>query len=358
MRIGDVVTVNYVATNELARTTIGQASYNVSPPTVGAYFTKINCFCFTEQTFKPGERREMPVVFFVDPKLVQDSEQDDLTTITLSYTMYPVRQSEPQRVGKWSVVRRAKLSGNNRRAPGGAAHRERRRLKMADAHATPHHDYHLVDPSPWPIVGSVAAFITAVGAITWMHHMFAAAPFIFGVGVIGILYTVHRLVARCHPRSHLPGQSYAGGADLPPLRHDAVHRLGGDVLRRLVLGLFQHRAVSRRRASGGARSVPRRSMAAEGDRDLRSVASAAAQHADPADLGHHGDVGASRAAGKRPQGPEVGTDPHHPARAHLHLVQGYEYSHAAFHYSGHIYGATFFMATGFMAPTSSSGRRS
>ena len=99
MRIGDVVTVNYVVTNESARETVGQASYNVSPPTVGAYFTKINCFCFTEQRFKPGETREMPVVFFVDPAIAKDSEQDDLTTITLSYTMYPVRQSEPQRVG-------------------------------------------------------------------------------------------------------------------------------------------------------------------------------------------------------------------------------------------------------------------
>jgi cytochrome c oxidase assembly protein subunit 11 len=99
LRIGDVVTVNYVVTNESARETVGQASYNVSPPTVGAYFTKINCFCFTEQRFKPGETREMPVVFFVDPAIAKDSEQDDLTTITLSYTMYPVRQSEPQRVG-------------------------------------------------------------------------------------------------------------------------------------------------------------------------------------------------------------------------------------------------------------------
>jgi cytochrome c oxidase assembly protein subunit 11 len=99
LRIGEVVTVNYVVTNESARETVGQASYNVSPPTVGAYFTKINCFCFTEQRFKPGETREMPVVFFVDPALAKDSEQDDLTTITLSYTMYPVRQSEPQRVG-------------------------------------------------------------------------------------------------------------------------------------------------------------------------------------------------------------------------------------------------------------------
>jgi cytochrome c oxidase assembly protein subunit 11 len=97
-RIGDVVTVNYVVTNISARETVGQASYNVSPPTVGGYFTKINCFCFTEQRLKPGEKREMPVVFFVDPGLAKDSEQDGLSTITLSYTMYPVRQPEPSRV--------------------------------------------------------------------------------------------------------------------------------------------------------------------------------------------------------------------------------------------------------------------
>jgi len=99
VRIGDVVTVNYLVTNESARETVGQASYNVSPPTVGAYFSKINCFCFTEQRFKPGETREMPVVFFVDPELAKDVEHDGLNTITLSYTMYPVRQSEPQSVG-------------------------------------------------------------------------------------------------------------------------------------------------------------------------------------------------------------------------------------------------------------------
>src|SRR5215203_2210906 len=99
VRIGDVVTVNYLVTNESARETVGQASYNVSPPTVGAYFSKINCFCFTEQRFKPGETREMPVVFFVDPELAKDAEQDGLNTITLSYTMYPVRQSQPQSVG-------------------------------------------------------------------------------------------------------------------------------------------------------------------------------------------------------------------------------------------------------------------
>ena len=60
---------------------------------------------------------------------------------------------------------------------------------MADAHAK-HHDYHLVDPSPWPIVGSVAAFILAVGLISWMHKMFAAAPLVFAAGALGVLYTM------------------------------------------------------------------------------------------------------------------------------------------------------------------------
>jgi cytochrome c oxidase assembly protein subunit 11 len=92
VRIGQVVTVYYRAINDSARETVGQATYNVSPPTVGGYFAKINCFCFTEQRLKPHERRDMAVVFYVDPALVGDAEQDDLNTITLSYTMYPVQQ--------------------------------------------------------------------------------------------------------------------------------------------------------------------------------------------------------------------------------------------------------------------------
>src|ERR1044072_2980644 len=60
---------------------------------------------------------------------------------------------------------------------------------MADAHAK-HHDYHLVDPSPWPIVGSVAGLVLAVGLISWMHKMYAAAPVISAAGVIGVLYTM------------------------------------------------------------------------------------------------------------------------------------------------------------------------
>ena len=91
VKLGEVVTVYYKVTNEAARVTAGQAGYNVSPSTVGLYFEKINCFCFTEQTMKPGEKRDMAVVFYVDPKLVEDSEQDNVKLITLSYTFYPVR---------------------------------------------------------------------------------------------------------------------------------------------------------------------------------------------------------------------------------------------------------------------------
>src|SRR6185369_6012271 len=106
VRIGEVVTVFYSVTNQAARATTGQAAYNVAPLTIGAYFQKINCFCFTEQTMGPGEKREMPVVFYVDPALAKDSENDGLNTITLSYTFYPVRDSAPKPVAAGEADKR------------------------------------------------------------------------------------------------------------------------------------------------------------------------------------------------------------------------------------------------------------
>ncbi len=90
-KLGEVVTVYYSVTNLSARETWGQASYNVTPLTVGSLFHKINCFCFTDQRMGPGERRDMAVVFYVDPKLADDAEHDGLNTITLSYTFFSVR---------------------------------------------------------------------------------------------------------------------------------------------------------------------------------------------------------------------------------------------------------------------------
>ena len=96
VRLGEVVTVFYKVTNLAERETAGQAAYNVTPPTAGAYFTKINCFCFTEQHLAPRETRDMTVVFYVDPALIQDAEEDDLNTITLSYTFFPLRLPPPR----------------------------------------------------------------------------------------------------------------------------------------------------------------------------------------------------------------------------------------------------------------------
>ena len=95
VKLGEVVTVNYRVINETARAITASAAYNVTPLNVGSFFHKINCFCFTEQTLKAGEKRDMAVVFYVDPSIAQDLDGADVNTITLSYTFYP--QREPSR---------------------------------------------------------------------------------------------------------------------------------------------------------------------------------------------------------------------------------------------------------------------
>jgi len=94
---GARTTIYYDATNYTARKTTGQAIFNVTPEAAGKYFNKIECFCFTEQTLKPGEKVRMPVVFFVDPKLRTDPDTRDIDEITLSYTFYPVENPESGR---------------------------------------------------------------------------------------------------------------------------------------------------------------------------------------------------------------------------------------------------------------------
>ena len=82
--------VFFLATNNSDKPATGSATFNVTPSQAGRYFTKIQCFCFTQQTLKPHETVRMPVIFFVDPKILDDPDANDVETITLSYTFYTV----------------------------------------------------------------------------------------------------------------------------------------------------------------------------------------------------------------------------------------------------------------------------
>jgi len=90
VKFGEQSMAYYEAVNRSGETLTGTAVFNVTPPQAGAYFNKIQCFCFTEQTLKPGERVEMPVSFFVDPDMLNDADAAGIEEITLSYTFYPV----------------------------------------------------------------------------------------------------------------------------------------------------------------------------------------------------------------------------------------------------------------------------
>jgi cytochrome c oxidase assembly protein subunit 11 len=95
VKIGETTTVYYKVTNVGDKPATGIATYNVQPDLAGTYFSKLECFCFTEQTLKPGESLESAVVFYVDPRIVQDSDVKDLPSITLSYTYFPSKAGKP-----------------------------------------------------------------------------------------------------------------------------------------------------------------------------------------------------------------------------------------------------------------------
>ncbi|MGH1426266.1 MAG: cytochrome c oxidase assembly protein [Pseudooceanicola sp.] len=88
LRIGETGLAFYEAHNPTDRAIAGTASYNVAPYEAGNFFTKIDCFCFTEQVLEPGERVQMPVTFYVDPEIVTDRDAKYVHSITLSYTFY------------------------------------------------------------------------------------------------------------------------------------------------------------------------------------------------------------------------------------------------------------------------------
>jgi cytochrome c oxidase assembly protein subunit 11 len=93
VKIGETALAFFKASNNSSVPVSGRAIFNVSPELAGRYFTKIECFCFKQQTLAAGQTVEMPVTFFVDPKFVDDEDTKDIAEITLSYTFY--RSDEP-----------------------------------------------------------------------------------------------------------------------------------------------------------------------------------------------------------------------------------------------------------------------
>ncbi|PPR18850.1 MAG: Cytochrome c oxidase assembly protein CtaG [Alphaproteobacteria bacterium MarineAlpha9_Bin7] len=98
VRLGEPTLAFYRVENTSDRLMVGTAAYNVTPLTAGEYFSKIDCFCFTEQVLQPGEVAELPVSFFVDPSIADDPKMDRINTLTLSYTFFEVGNSKREQV--------------------------------------------------------------------------------------------------------------------------------------------------------------------------------------------------------------------------------------------------------------------
>jgi cytochrome c oxidase assembly protein subunit 11 len=95
IKIGETAQAHYTATNLSDKPVSGRATFNVTPDLAGGYFNKVECFCFTDTTLQPGETLDMPVVFYVDPDIVDLPELKHVKTITLSYTMFPIEGDKP-----------------------------------------------------------------------------------------------------------------------------------------------------------------------------------------------------------------------------------------------------------------------
>ncbi len=96
-KVGQQTLVAYTARNWSNQTSGGTAVFNVTPPKAGKYFRKIECFCFQEQVLEPRQSVNMPVLFFIDPAFADDVDMQDVTTITLSYTFYPLDSAALER---------------------------------------------------------------------------------------------------------------------------------------------------------------------------------------------------------------------------------------------------------------------
>jgi cytochrome c oxidase subunit 3 len=218
---------------------------------------------------------------------------------------------------------------------------------MADAHSKPQHDYHLVDPSAWPAVGAVSAFVLAFGLITWMHKSFAAAPLVFAAGVLGVLYTMAgwwRDVIR-----EAEHEGYHKRVVQISHRYGMILFIASEVMFFVAwfwayfnTALFPNDAVHvvRDQLLGG--QWPPKGIETFDPWHLPLLNTLILlTSGTTVTWAHHALLENDR------QGLKWGLILTILLGAAFTAVQAYEYSHAAFGFKGNIYGATFFMATGF-----------
>jgi cytochrome c oxidase subunit III len=220
-------------------------------------------------------------------------------------------------------------------------------LKMAEAHAKPHHDYHLVAPSPWPAVGAVSAFLAASGGIAWMHHMFAAAPYVFGVGVIGIAYTMIGWWTDVAREATYEG--YHTRVVQISHRYGMILFIASEVMFFVAWfwayfnsALFpaDMQQITREQLFGGVWPPKGTETFDPWHLPLLNTLILLTS-GTTVTWAHHALLENDR------QGLKWGLILTIALGLAFTCVQAYEYSHAGFNFSGNIYGATFFMATGF-----------
>jgi cytochrome c oxidase assembly protein subunit 11 len=111
LKAGETTQIAYKAVNLFDRPTAGRATFNVQPELAGAYFNKVQCFCFTDTTLKAGEALDMPVVFYIDPAIDEVPELKGMKTITLSYTFFPLEGKETATTAATNKIADEKLGG-------------------------------------------------------------------------------------------------------------------------------------------------------------------------------------------------------------------------------------------------------
>ena len=220
------------------------------------------------------------------------------------------------------------------------------------------HDYHLVDPSPWPIVGAVSAFIMAVGAIGWMHHLYAAAPIVFGAGTIGVLYTMASWWADVIREAQYKGD-HTRVVQISH-RYGMILFIASEVMFFVAWfwaffnsALFPDAVHATATRSSAAVREPRWGLQRAGHWPPKGIEAFDPWHlpllntlllltsGTTVTWAHHALLENDR------KGLKYGLMLTIALGACFTCVQAWEYAHAEFPFAGSIYGATFFMATGF-----------